>query len=58
MISESVMRLKTARNDRDFVNFQKRRYEELVQETQARYEEARERKDLDLEDHVRELTAK
>lgn len=52
------MRLKTARNDRDFVNFQKRRYEELVQETQARYEEARERKDLDLEDHVRELTAK
>ena len=58
MITESMMRLKAARNDRDFVNFSKAKYDELVEVTQARYEVAKGEKDLDLEEHIRELTAK
>jgi hypothetical protein len=52
------MKLKSARTDRDFVNFQRAKYDELVEESQARYEAAKAEKDIDLEEHIRELTAK
>lgn len=58
MIAENMMKLKAARSDRDFVNFQKAKYDELVEASQARYEAAKGEKDVDLEEHIRELTAK
>jgi hypothetical protein len=58
LISESMMRLKAARSDLDFVDFMKKKYEEMLDQSTARYELAKGEKDVDLEEHIRELTAK
>jgi len=53
-----MMRLKAARGDLDFVDFMKKKYEEMLDQSTARYELAKGEKDVDLEEHIRELTAR
>ena len=52
------MKLSSARNDLKFVDFMKNKYDEMLDEATARYEIAKGKKDIDLEEHIRELTAK
>ena len=58
LISENIMKLSAARNDLSFVDYMKKKYEEMLDEATARYEVAKGKKDIDLEEHIRELTAK